>query len=54
MRQAGAPLADIQVWLGHSSLATTADIYAHAPADAGKSIRDMMQRLHGTKPEKLA
>jgi len=53
MRQAGASLGDIQVWLGHSSIATTADIYAHAPDDAGKSIRDMMQRLHGTNPEKL-
>ena len=54
LRQAGASLSDIQALLGHSSVATTNDIYAHVPDGAGKSMRDMMQQLHGTNPEKLA
>jgi len=30
MRRAGANLEDIQAWLGHSSIAVTADFYLHA------------------------
>jgi hypothetical protein len=30
------------------------DIYAHVPDGAGKLMRDMMQREHGAKSERLA
>jgi integrase len=54
LRQVGASPSDIQALLGHSSIAITNDINAHAPDGAGKSMRDMMQQLYGQKPGKLA
>ena len=37
----------IQVWLGHSNMSTTADIYSHldtnAKAEAGKAIESLFK-----------
>lgn len=36
--QNGAAMKDVQVWLGHSSMSTTADIYAHVTAESKRKL----------------
>ena len=38
-------MKELQEWLGHSSMVTTADIYAHVDAEAKKQIASKSNRM---------
>lgn len=51
------PMKDVQVWMGHSSFATTANIYAHIDTDSKHKAADMISAcisLSGSQEKKWA
>lgn len=51
------PMKDVQVWMGHSSFATTANIYAHIDTDSKQEAADMISAcisLSGSPDKKWA
>lgn len=40
-----ASLKEVQMWLGHSTITTTADVYGHLDESAKNRIGDAMQKL---------
>lgn len=50
----GASPQHLKGFLRHKSISTTSDRYVHDQEDASRLVRDRMERLHGTNPEKLA
>lgn len=53
----GVPMKQIQLWLGHSTFSTTADIYAHldysAQQETGTVASAMFEKSSGAKPAEL-
>jgi integrase len=49
---AGATLQQLKGFMRHRSITTTSDRCVHDQEDASRSVRDTMERLHGTNPEK--
>lgn len=53
----GVPMKQIQLWLGHSTFSTTADIYAHldysAQQETGTVASAMFEKSSGAKPTEL-
>ena len=50
------PMKDVQVWMGHSSFATTANIYAHIDTDSKQEAADMISAcisLSGSPDKKM-
>ncbi|MBS5474366.1 MAG: tyrosine-type recombinase/integrase [Subdoligranulum variabile] len=50
------PMKDVQVWMGHSSFATTANIYAHIDTDSKQEAADMISAcisLSGSPDKKV-
>ena len=48
LTRAGVPLADVQKWLGHSSLRMTMRYSAHSPQNSGEAaLAQLEQRLVG-------
>ncbi len=50
--EAGASLERVKGAMRHASISTTSDFYIHDQEDASRSVRDTMERLHGSNPEK--
>ena len=49
-------MKDVQVWMGHSSFATTANIYAHIDTDSKQEAADMISAcisLSGSPDKKM-
>ena len=49
-------MKDVQVWMGHSSFATTANIYAHIDTDSKQEAADMISAcisLSGSPDKKV-
>ena len=48
--EAGVPLKVVQVWLGHSEIRTTADVYSDVTRelslDEAQKLDDLMKSLH--------
>lgn len=40
-----ASLKEVQIWLGHSTITTTDDVYGHLDESAKNRIGDAMQKL---------
>ena len=50
------PMKDVQVWMGHSSFATTANIYAHIDTDSKQEAANMISAcisLSGSPDKKV-
>jgi len=47
----GVPLKQIQIWLGHSTFSTTADIYAHLDVSAQRETGLVAASLYDRRAE---